>query len=314
MPICAPAMERSMSREEGISADEVLSNSEQECRLLVETIRTPVWRARPEGNIDDVNKAMIEYLGSPFDEIIGWGWMKKVHPEDIAFKVTTWLKNLKSGTPHRAACRFRATDGIYRWFDGHGEPLRAHDGTIRSWYGVLIDINDRRKAEDALRESKYKLRQVIEPAFLWSTAPNGEPTRVNQRVLDYSGMHFEDFLYLGWKEFIHPDDFSETENAFYGAVRTGASYEVVHRLCRADGEYRWHQARGEPLRDQEGRIIQWYGLSIHIDRGKKAEEQLRSTLLRPAQASQIATIVELSASISPLRARFILISTRRSVR
>jgi PAS domain S-box-containing protein len=151
-----------------------------------------------------------------------------------------------------------------------------------------------------LSRSEYSLRQIIEtvPGFLWSTGPDGEPTRVNERVLKYSGMRFEDFLHLGWKEFLHPDDFPETANAFYYAIQTGTSYQAVHRLRRADGEYRWYHARGEPLRDEQGRIIQWYGLSIDIDEGKRAEDQLRSTQTRLARASQIATVAELSASIA----------------
>jgi PAS domain S-box-containing protein len=165
---------------------------------------------------------------------------------------------------------------------------------------LRIENLERKKAEEALRGSEYKLRQVIEtvPSFLWSTAPDGEPTHVNQRTLDYSGMRFEDYLHLGWKEALHPDDFSEMANAFFYAIQTGTSFQNEHRLRRSDGEYRWHQARGEPLRDQQGRIIQWYGLSVDIDDRKKAEEQLRSTQARLARASQMATVAELSASIA----------------
>jgi PAS domain-containing protein len=93
-PICGPAMEQSMSKEESISGDEALTGGERELRLLVETIPALVWRAGPEGNIDYINKRVLEYLGAPFGEIIGWGWMEKVHPDDVAFKVSTWLKNL----------------------------------------------------------------------------------------------------------------------------------------------------------------------------------------------------------------------------
>ena len=202
-----------MSKKEGISGDEALTGGEQELRLLVETIPTLVWRAGPGGDFEYVNKRVLEYVGAPLGEIIGWGWMEKIHPDDIAFKVSTWLKNLESGDHHDAVCRIRGADGGYRWFDVRGEPLRARDGTVLSWYGVLIDIDDRRKAEEALRESEYKLRQIIEtvPSFHWSTGPDGEPTQVNQRVLDYSGMRFEDFLHLGWKEFLHPDDFQKQQ-------------------------------------------------------------------------------------------------------
>ena len=136
-----------------------------------------------------------------------------------------------------------------------------------------------RRAEQALREGELKFREFIEimPSMLWSAAPGGEPTHVNQRVLDYAGLCFEDFLNLGWEKFLHPEDFPETARAFYRAIQTGEPYEAVHRLRRADGQYLWHHARGEPLRDNDRRIVQWFGLSVDIDDGKRAEEELRST-------------------------------------
>ena len=84
----------------------------------------------------------------------------------------------------------------------------------------VLDLTERKRAEEAVREREYMLRQIIEtvPGLLWSAAPDGEPTRVNQRILDYSGMRFEDFLHFGWKEFLHPDDLSETQKAFSHAI------------------------------------------------------------------------------------------------
>ena len=134
-----------------------------------------------------------------------------------------------------------------------------------------------KKNEEQRGFAAADLRQIIDtvPSFLWSADPNGEPTYVNQRALDYSGMGFEEFKRGGWEAFIHPDDFPETIRAFSDAIQTGSSYETVHRLRRADGVFRWHHARGEPLRDREGRIIQWYGLAVDIDEVKKAEDALR---------------------------------------
>ena len=264
---------------EGDGAEGALLSAEQEIRLLVETIPTPVWRAAPEGNVEYVNKRALEYFGSPPDEILGWGWMDKVHPGDIAFKVKTWLKNLQSETPHDAVCRFRGADDQYRWFNVRGAPLRASNGRVLRWYGVLIDVDDRTITEEALRASEYKLRQIIEtvPGMLWVMGADGETTQLNQRVLDYTGRRFEDFQRRGWKENLHPDDALETETAFYRAIQTGTSHESVHRVRRADGEYRWHQSRAEPLRDRQGRVVEWYGLSIEIDDRMKAEEALRSS-------------------------------------
>ena len=164
---------------EGDRAEEPPTSREQELRLLVETIPALVWRAAPDGNFDYVNKRMLEYLGAPLSEVIGWGWMDKVHPDDVGFKVRSWLENLESGKPHDVVCRIRGADGRYRWFEVRGEPLRASDGAVLSWYGILIDIDDRRTAEEALRESEYKLRQIIEtvPGLVWSNGPGRRADR-----------------------------------------------------------------------------------------------------------------------------------------
>jgi PAS domain S-box-containing protein len=134
--------------------------------------------------------------------------------------------------------------------------------------------------------------------MLWSTSPTGEPTHNSQRLLEYVGASHEEFVNRGWLSFLHPDDREESAKAFFRAIETGESYNVIHRVRRADGEYRWHQTRGEPLRDPDGKIIQWYGLSIDIDEQKRAEDHLRDTRIKLSGASRIATVAELSASIA----------------
>ena len=282
-------MERPVSKD-GNKAEEAFFNGEQELRLLVETIPTLVWRAGPEGNVEYVNKRVLDYFGAPLGEIVGWGWAQRVHPEDVAFKVKNWLKNLETENPHDVVCRFRGADSRYRWFNVRGAPLKASDGRVLCWYGVLIDIDDRTRAEEALRESEYKLRQIFEtvPGLLWSADPAGEPTQLNQRMLDYTGMRFEDFQHSGWQAFVHPDDLPETEKVISHSMECGISYQVVHRLRRADGEFRWHHTRGEPLRDSQGRIVQWYGVSVDIDEGKKAEDRLRRSEARLAEAQRLS--------------------------
>jgi PAS domain S-box-containing protein len=153
-----------------------------------------------------------------------------------------------------------------------------------------IDNVGRQRAEQALRESEYKLHQIVEtvPGLVWSLAPDGEPTHFNQRFLDYFGKPFEDFKHGRWLALIHPDDVPETERTFSHAIHTGTSYRGVLRFRRADGEYRWHEGRGEPLRDQQGRIIQWYGLSVDIDEAKKAEDRLRRSEAHLAEALRLS--------------------------
>ncbi len=147
-----------------------------------------------------------------------------------------------------------------------------------------------RRAEEALRESEYKLRQIIDtvPSLVWAVEPDGENTYANRRILDYIGAPYEDFKNSGWQRFVHPDDLPETLKAFQHAIEAGTSYETVHRVRRADGEFRWHHTRGEPMRDLEGRIIRWYGLTIDADEAKKAEERLRRSEAYLAEAQRIS--------------------------
>ncbi|HEY2529246.1 MAG TPA: PAS domain-containing protein [Xanthobacteraceae bacterium] len=267
------------------------------------------WYAASTGGLTFVNKRTADYLGLPKDHPlrsgldVGAHWdghIPLLHPDDREETRKVWSTCLRTGEAGEVSFRVRNAQGGYRWFLSRAEPLRASDGTLVLWVGVNLDIEELKCAEQSLRESESQHREIIDtvPSMLWSAAPDGVPTHVNKTILDYSGMRFEDFLNLGWKVFIHPDDFEKTAKAFYHAIQTGESYRIIHRLRRADGQYRWHDARGEPLRDKEQRIIHWYGLAVDIDEAKRAEDELRATQAQLARASQAATVAELSASIA----------------
>jgi PAS domain S-box-containing protein len=267
------------------------------------------WYAASSGGLTFVNRRTADYLGLPEDHPLRFGidinatWDSHIpflHPDDHEETRKVWSNCLRTGDAGETSFRVRNGQGGYRWFLSRAEPLLASDGTILRWVGVNLDIEELKCAEQALRESELELRGIIDtlPSMLWATAPDGELTHINQRILDYSELRLEDFLSLGWKEFVHPEDFPETARAFFSAIQTGKPYEAVHRLRRADGQYRWHHARGEPLRDKQKRIIQWYGVSVDIDEGKRAENELRDVQAKLTRASQGATVAELSASIA----------------
>jgi PAS domain S-box-containing protein len=284
--------------DEGKMAEEQ-SNFLAQLRATLNVIPAYTWYAAPSGGLTFVNKRTADYLGLPKDHALRFGidvgaqWdahLPFVHPDDRAETQENWLSRLRTGEGGEGSFRVRNAQGGYRWFLSRVEPLRASDGTVLQWVGVNLDIEERKCAEQALRESEYKLRQIIEtvPGLIWSADPAGEPIQFNQRLVDYCGMRLKDFQHGGWETFLHPADFPETAKAFYRAIQTGTSYEAVHRLRRADGEYRWHHARGEPLHDREGRIVQWYGLSVDIDEGKKTEDRLRRSEAYLAKAQSLS--------------------------
>jgi PAS domain S-box-containing protein len=267
-----------------------LAGARRELRQMIDTIPIPLASYSENYRRDFVNAAWKQYTGLSDEAALGSEWSVVAHPDHIAAGEKMWHDAVATGEPWHTEERVRRADGQYRWFAIDRVAARDENGRIIKWYGTAYDIEDRKRAEDALRESEYKLRQIIEtvPGLLWSTDPDGKLTHVNQRFLDYSGMRFEDFQQGGWEPLLRPDDYAEIARTFYHAIHTGTSYQDVMRLRRADGEFRWHHVRGEPLRDREGRIIQWYGLSVDIDEAKKAEGLLRRSEAYLAEAQRLS--------------------------
>jgi PAS domain S-box-containing protein len=216
--------------------------------------------------------------------------LQRIHPGDRDRVYEEAQEALRQERDSTIEFRIILPDGTVKYLEAIGHHLFSARGELVEVVGTNIDVTERKRAEEALRESEYKLRQIFEtvPALLWSADPAGEPTQLNQRLLDYSGMRFEDFQHGGWEAFVHPDDFPETARAFSHAIQTGASYQAVNRLRRADGEFRWHHTRGEPLRDRQGRIVQWYGLSVDVDEAKMAEDRLRRNEAYLAEAQRLS--------------------------
>jgi PAS domain S-box-containing protein len=260
-------------------AEETLRNSESELRTLIDVLPAYVGTCLPDGTADFLSQSWLEYSGQTREEAIAWGWAGALHPDDADRVLANWRAGLDSGEPVEMEFRCRRADGTYRWFLDRNLPLRNDEGKIVKWYGILFDIDALKKTESALKMREHELLSIIEtiPSNLWSLWPNGEPSHLSKRFLDYFGVPFEEFLNWGWVRIIHPDDQEETGKAFARALETGGLFNVINRWRRADGVYRWHHTMGEPLRDPQGKIIQWYGLSVDIDDRKRAEETLRKS-------------------------------------
>jgi PAS domain S-box-containing protein len=255
-------------------AEETLRKSERELRTLIDVMPAYVGTALPDGTADFFSQRWLDYFGQTREEAMGWGWAHVIHPDDVDRVLANWQAGLASGEPVEQELRCRRADGVYRWFLNRNLALRDDEGKIVKWYGILFDIHVLKKTESALQMREHELLNIIEtiPAMLWSFWPNGEPNHLSQRLLEYFGASFEEFVNRGWVSLIHPDDREENLKVFVRAIETGESFSSMHRTRRADGEYRWHHAMAEPLRDPHGKIIQWYGLSIDIDERKRAED------------------------------------------
>jgi PAS domain S-box-containing protein len=167
-------------------------------------------------------------------------------------------------------------------------PLETEDGTLVS--SAIRDITERKRAQEALRQSEQHLRDVIEtiPALAWTGRPDGTNDFVNQRWQEYTGLSLQDMSGFGWRTVLHPDDVAAHVEKWRESIATGTPFENEARLRRAsDGEYRWFLHRGVPLRNQQGEIVKWYGTGIDIEDRKHAEEALLRSERYLAEAQRL---------------------------
>jgi len=132
--------------------------AEGSLRLVIDTLPALVWSKLPDGPADFLNQRFREYTGLSVEEGLGWGWMNAFHPEDRAEE--QWRAAFAAGEPFEKEARLRRADGVYRWFMLRAAPLRDERGNVVKWYGTTTDIEDRRRAEEALQEAQGKLAHV----------------------------------------------------------------------------------------------------------------------------------------------------------
>src|SRR5208282_5522307 len=137
-----------------------LQTSEDRMRLVIDTIPAHVWSAAPDGSVDFINRRWLESTGLSVESGLGWNWSSVVHPDDLKRFVYELQRALADGKPMESEARLRRADGEYRWFLIRNVPLRDELGNIVKWYGTSIDIEDRKEAEEALRQAQADLAHV----------------------------------------------------------------------------------------------------------------------------------------------------------
>lgn len=279
--------------------DEV-QKSEAKLRQVIDAIPTLAWCNLPDGPNEFLNKGWHEYTGMSPEQSHGWGWQAAFHPDDLPPLMEKWGKMLSSGESDEIESRLRRHDGVYRWFLIRAQAFRDEAGNILRWYGTSTDIEDRKRAEEALRDREQSLRLILDgiAGLVAIMSATGEVEAVNRQVLDFFGKSSEEIKGWSTSNAVHPDDLPGVSAAWLHSVETASPYDIDHRMRRADGVYRWFHARGLPLRDREGRVLRWYVLLMDIDDRNRAEEELRNAQSELARVMRVMTMGQLTASIA----------------
>src|SRR5437899_2827420 len=261
-------------------AEEIQALSRQKedhLRLVIDTIPTMAWSVRPDGVVDFLNKRWVDYSGLTLERYVQ-DPTGPIHPEDIPRVLKKWRAAMAAGESSEDEMRLRRADGEYRWFLVRTVPLRDEQGKIVKWYGTSADIEDRKRAEDALRESEEKFRQLSENIreVFWMTTPHLEEVlyvapdyeRVWVRALESERQRPQSFM-----DAIHSEDRERVVGILEGQRQQG--FEVECRIVRPDGSVRWIRDRGFPVKDASGKVYRIAGVAEDITERKRIEMALQ---------------------------------------
>jgi PAS domain S-box-containing protein len=136
-------------------------------RLVVDTIPTLAWSAGPDGSAEFFNQRWLAYTGLSAKQALGSGWKVAIHPDDLNDQVDYWRRVVAAGQPGEIEGRLRRSDGVYRWFLFRASPSLDENGGVVKWYGTNTDIEDRKRAEERMRNENLVLREQIDQAFMF---------------------------------------------------------------------------------------------------------------------------------------------------
>ena len=221
----------------------------------------------------------------------------RIHPADLRAFDETLEQAIREQKDFEIDFRILLHGGEVKHVHNLGHPVLNNAGELVEYIGTTVDVTDQVKARAALEEafskikkSESRLQTIIDtiPALAWSIEPDGSVEFVNRRWSNYTGLTIEQARGSGWLASIHPEDIGWLSEQRRITMASGKPFELEARMRRYDGQYRWFINRADPLLDEHGKIVKWYGTNTDIDDRKLAEDALRRSETYLAEAQKLS--------------------------
>ena len=257
-------------------AETALRESEARFRNMADHAPVMMWVTEPDGSCSYLNRGWYDFTGQSEDEALGFGWLKAVHPDDAAEAERAFVASNANPEPFRVEYRLRRADGMYRWAIDAAAPRFGAQGEFLGFVGSVVDIDERKLIEQALSarsEEFYTLADNI-PALAWMAYANGDIFWYNRRWYEYTGTTPETQIGWGWEAVHDPAVLPSVVERWTASLGSGVPFEMTFPLKGRDGTFRTFLTRVIPIRDDDGKIVRWFGTNADITDQVEAEKAL----------------------------------------
>jgi diguanylate cyclase (GGDEF)-like protein/PAS domain S-box-containing protein len=258
--------------------DEALRESEERFRSLADGCPTMLWVTDTEGGVRFVNRTYNEFFGTTYEQVENSNWKSLLHPDDAPDYMHSFLQAVGEHLPFQGETRVRRGDGTWRWIGSYANPRWSPGGEFLGHVGLSPDITERKQAEEALRGSEEKFRELTEnisEVFWMMNATGSEILYISPGYEQIWGRPCDE-LYQNamiWLEAILPEDRDHAHAVFERQMR-GEQIESEYRIRTPLGQVKWVRDRAFAIRNQTGQIVRVVGIAEDISARKQAENEL----------------------------------------